>query len=303
VSTEFVVNNQARAIASLAFWAAQSPLKSQEWKSAPAKIIVPGTPSALNRPITVKLESKLDLKEARIVWEARDHEPAFGTSFTVTPRNSSVQWVEAEAYLPDGRRVFAAASFSATSPVVFWVDGKLPKGATPMKIGGDDWNWIKPASRPDELASRPARQQHQSNMANAIHEHGFNDAEATLTVEPGDVLFAYVFLDPKNPPKTIMLEWNDGSTWDHRAYWGPNLIPYGKAHTASQREMGPVPPAGKWVRLEVPASAVGLEGVEVKGMVFRLHSGRATWDAAGKMTKAAKGRGIAASLEKSGTAP
>jgi hypothetical protein len=31
-------------------------------------------------------------------------------------------------------------------------------------------------------------------------------------------------------------------------------------------------------------------------MIFRLHSGRATWDAAGKMSKAAKEKGMVAAL-------
>ena len=297
LSTEFVINNQGRSLASLAFWAAQTPAKSQPWKSAAAKIVLPKAPPALNRSFEVKLESAdIDLSTARIVWEARDHEPAFGPTFTVTPRNSGPQWIEAEAHLPDGRRVFAVAEYSASSAVVFWVDGALPKGATKHKEGGDDWHWIKASSRSPELAARSATLQHQSVIGSAIHEHGFDHAETSLFVEEGDVLFAYVFLDPKNPPKTIMLEWSDGRTWDHRAYWGPNLIPYGTANTTQQRSMGPLPPTGKWVRLDVPASAVGLEGQEVKGLIFRLHSGRVTWDAAGKMSKAAKEKGMSAAL-------
>jgi hypothetical protein len=46
--------------------------------------------------------------------------------------------------------------------------------------------------------------------------------------------------------------------------------------------MGPLPPAGQWVRLEVPVELVGLEGREVGGMAFTLWDGRATWDRAGK---------------------
>jgi hypothetical protein len=78
-----------------------------------------------------------------------------------------------------------------------------------------------------------------------------------------------------------MLIWNDGS-WEHRAYWGANLIPYGQDGTAGRRYLGPLPPAGQWVRLEVPASAVGLEGRVVSGMAFTLFDGRATWDYIGK---------------------
>jgi hypothetical protein len=38
------------------------------------------------------------------------------------------------------------------------------------------------------------------------------------------------------------------------------------------------------VRLEVPASAVGLEGTSVTGMAFSLYDGTATWDATGVTT-------------------
>ena len=45
--------------------------------------------------------------------------------------------------------------------------------------------------------------------------------------------------------------------------------------------MGPLPATGQWVRLEVPASAVGLEGAAISGMAFTLFDGRATWDTTG----------------------
>ncbi len=47
--------------------------------------------------------------------------------------------------------------------------------------------------------------------------------------------------------------------------------------------MGMLPPAGRWVRLEVPAAAVGLEGHTVNGMAFTLAGGLASWDRAGKL--------------------
>jgi hypothetical protein len=46
--------------------------------------------------------------------------------------------------------------------------------------------------------------------------------------------------------------------------------------------MGALPPAGQWVRLQVPANLVGLEGHVLNGMAFTLVGGRATWDHAGK---------------------
>ena len=102
----------------------------------------------------------------------------------------------------------------------------------------------------------------------------------------GDTLFAYVYLDPANPPSEVMLQWNDGS-WEHRAYWGANLITWGTDGTVSRRYMGPLPATGQWVRLAVPASQVGLEGHTLNGMAYTLYNGRATWDYAGKTAAAA----------------
>jgi len=83
-----------------------------------------------------------------------------------------------------------------------------------------------------------------------------------------------------------MLQWAETNTWwEHRAYWGANNIPWGVDGTNSRRYMGPLPAGGGWVRLEVPASLVGLEGYTVHGLAFSMWGGRATWDRAGK-TKA-----------------
>jgi hypothetical protein len=115
-----------------------------------------------------------------------------------------------------------------------------------------------------------------------LHQHLFRDTTATLAIGSGDTLYAYVYLDPANPPTEVMLQWHDGTSWSHRAYWGANRIAYGTDGTASRRSMGALPATGKWVRLEVPAAQVDLVGKTVSGMAFVLYDGRATWDYAGK---------------------
>ena len=122
---------------------------------------------------------------------------------------------------------------------------------------------------------------HQSALVSGTHQHYFISASSPLPVAAGETLFAYVFLDPANPPSQVMLQWNDGS-WEHRAYWGANIIPWGVDGTVSRRFMGALPTAGQWVRLEVPAALVGLVGRTLNGMAFTLQNGRATWDRAGK---------------------
>ena len=101
-------------------------------------------------------------------------------------------------------------------------------------------------------------------------------------VGTGDELFAWVYLDPASPPTEIMLMWNDGSSWEHRAYWGANSITYGTNGTAGRYRVGPLPATGQWVKLSVSARAMGLEGVTVSGMAFSQFNGRATWNATGR---------------------
>ena len=156
---------------------------------------------------------------------------------------------------------------------VAWFDDALPPGAIPA----GSWNWVSTGPTPysGSLA-------HQSTLAAGFHQHYFTNAANPLQPAVGDVLFAYVYLDPANPPSEVMLQWRAGGSWEHRAYWGANLINAGVDGTNSRRYMGPLPATGQWVRLEVPASVVGLEGAVIDGMAFTLYDGRATWDAAGR---------------------
>ena len=78
-----------------------------------------------------------------------------------------------------------------------------------------------------------------------------------------------------------MLTWNDGSA-EHRAYWGDNKIAWGADKTAGRYHAGALPATGQWVRLVVPAKAVGLENSTLTGMGFTLFDGKAAWDTAGK---------------------
>jgi hypothetical protein len=164
----------------------------------------------------------------------------------------------------------------ASGATTVWVDDALPAGAGTN--GSEPFRWI--TGNPAPFSGTRA---HQSVIASGVHQHYFTGATSRLSVGIGDKLFAYVYLDPANPPREVMLQWYDGSSWDHRAYWGANLIAWG----ASNR--GALPPLGQWVRLEVPASAVNLEGRTVSGMAFTVYDGRATWDYAGKASSSSSG--------------
>jgi hypothetical protein len=155
-----------------------------------------------------------------------------------------------------------------------WVDDGVPAGATAMSVGAESWNWV---TSPTPYSGTRA---HQSILAAGLHEHYFAWG-ATMSVDAGDKLYTYVYLDPVNPPTEIMLSWNAGN-WEHRAYWGADRINVGTPGTAGRYYAGALPAAGQWVRLEVPASAVGLEGKSVSAMSFSTYDGRVTFDKTGK---------------------
>ncbi len=165
---------------------------------------------------------------------------------------------------------------TACRPIdVVWVDDSIP-------LGGNDgssvtpWTWV--TNNPTPFSATRASQ---SASESGIHQQYFQSVTNTLVIHTNDTLICYAYLDPTNTPGEVMLQWNDGS-WEHRAYWGANSIPWGANATAARHYMGALPPTGQWVRLEVPAGVVELEGHTLNGMAFTLYDGRATWDYAGK---------------------
>jgi hypothetical protein len=169
-----------------------------------------------------------------------------------------------------------------------WAEDGLPQGA--VSVPGthtlnnvtwtnEAWSWnAEPRPYAKDLSAR-------SGLQAGIHQLYFSSATAPLAVNAGDKLIAYVYLDPHNPPREVMLQWlTSGGSWEHRAYWGSNDIPWGDVNTDpnSRRHKGSLPPAGQWARLEVSAAEVGLEGQSLTGMALTLYDGRADWDHMGK---------------------
>jgi hypothetical protein len=154
-----------------------------------------------------------------------------------------------------------------------WVDGALPAEATPD--GEGPWDFVPP---PIEA---PRARLCWQLAATGVASRGFSRALPPLRVEYPDVLFAWVYLDPKDPPKTLLLQF-EAANPEHRATWGPDLIPWGEEGKPSRRQVGPLPEAGRWVRLEVPAEVVDLgAGAELTGLTIAQFDGTAWWGPVG----------------------
>lgn len=193
---------------------------------------------------------------------------ANGMSFTLYDGEA---WFDRAGKAP-GTCVTAQTPASLPNDTV-WFDDQLPAGS----VTTGTWVW-------DTTQKASGTQSNTEPSAIGLHQHYFENASQTLTINSGDKLFAYVLVNPCDPPKEVMLQWRDAAngSWEHRAFWGADLINAGTPGTASRYSMGPLPQSNVWVRLEVPASAVGLEGKTINGIAFTLYDGQAWFDRAGK---------------------
>ena len=82
-----------------------------------------------------------------------------------------------------------------------WFDDALPSDAVTSADNGDSWNWV---STPSPLFGSLS---HQSNLTNIEHHYEFAwTYSRPLLPNTNDVLFAYVYIDPANPPSEVMLQ-------------------------------------------------------------------------------------------------
>lgn len=102
------------------------------------------------------------------------------------------------------------------------------------------------------------------------------------TIPVGAKLFAHVYIEPSDKPKTLMLQYFKGG-WLHRAVWGDyDTIPWGNPGSTEKVNAGSLPEAGKWVRLEIDAGKLGLkEGDQLTGFALTQHGGTVFWDKVG----------------------
>jgi hypothetical protein len=172
----------------------------------------------------------------------------------------------------DGKSYLGRADF-------VWIDDALPSGASSK--GDPPFEFVGGPDHP-VYSGRLSL----GNKARGLKQFVLEDAGQKLVVGEGDVLFAHVYIDPKTPPREVMLQWHTAGNWTHRAYWGDNVIDWGKDGTPERLAMGRKPEAGRWVRLEVPVERLQMTpGTVIDGWAFTQFGGTVHWDAAGITTR------------------
>ena len=160
-----------------------------------------------------------------------------------------------------------------------WINDSQDNGG----VTEGKWDFIDSSAGPVYRGKFSRRQ-----SGPGIRQHYFHQATRSITIREGDKIYAYVYLDPDDPPQQLMLQLDDG-TWEHRAYWGKALLPFTDVaqSAAGKLRVGDLPELGKWVRLEVDAEKIGLAaGAVVRGMSFSQYDGTVYWDAAGVNSRA-----------------
>ena len=157
-----------------------------------------------------------------------------------------------------------------------WFDDDFPAGAKAIASPGHPTTLVT-AENGKVHSGKRALKRTDKGLAQDVIEN-----TPPLPIPADGRLFAHVWLDPKDLPKTLMLQYFKNG-WEHRAVWGDyEAIAWGKINTPERLLIGSLPEAGKWVRLEVEASRLGLNaGDIVTGFAFTQFGGTIYWDRAG----------------------
>ncbi len=136
LTTEFVIVNQARALAAVAYYAGKQD--SGRPDPIPMSLDVTGLPSSPKEgePISLSLESTRPLTNAMVIWEISDlPNPLLGSRITYTPQESGSHFLAVEAQWPDGHRAYERREFSVARAQ--GGRGALPLPETTLLIHGD----------------------------------------------------------------------------------------------------------------------------------------------------------------------
>jgi hypothetical protein len=158
-----------------------------------------------------------------------------------------------------------------------WMDDDFPPGAQVQSGPGQPTTFVDAASGHVFSGARALKR-----TAQGLSQDYYESGAAQLFIPSKATVFAYVYLDSKNPPSEIMLQFHkDG--WNHRAVWGDyNAIGVGTPSTSERLLMGQLPKADQWVRLEIPAEKLGLAaGDAITGFAFTQFGGTVFWDKLG----------------------
>ena len=191
--------------------------------------------------------------------------PQLASSATVDPRELAA-WIA-------GQRKLLASKQPYDAPIL---DETLPDPAAIDQPGFVDQRGGAPVQ-----SGTHSRKQESEGLVQHIAV-----LKNPVTVQDKDEFYLWVYLDPRKPARSLMLQANVAGDWGHRGYWGDDEIPYGKGTNGpAHHRVGKLPRAGAWTRLTVSAADMGLPPGSVVGQVACTQfGGLIYWDNVGLHT-------------------
>lgn len=155
---------------------------------------------------------------------------------------------------------------------VVWFEDQFPVGAD-VGVAGAPTQIIRKDQGPVFSGNAALRRK-----AKGVEQDFFTKG-ASFDIPANGKISVQCFIDPKDEPKAVMLQFHVGG-WNHRAVWGQEgVIPFGQVRTPSRVTMGALPKSAEWVKLEFPVEKLGLKpGMKVTGFAFTQFDGTVTWD-------------------------
>lgn len=203
------------------------------------------------------------------------------------------------------------------TPGVWLMQRKVDKTTTIIAINKPaveigDWTWHDDAEAPGGKSHSGISGYMPLREPDGLRVHGFRETKP-LVIEKGDRIVQYVWLDPKNTPKSITWGVRGDAKWDFNAHygqaydfkkWRAEYINFWLAgellagtwqidwqyndstrdwfadnimNEKSFRVKGELPKPGTWTRLEVSAEELGLVGQQIDGFMFIAKDGDSRW--------------------------
>jgi len=165
---------------------------------------------------------------------------------------------------------------SATETV--WMEDDFPPSGKVQASPGAPTQFVAASEGNQVLSGQRSLKRTDKGLAQDV----WDQATIPLSISAEASIFANVWLDPANPPRSIMLQFFKGG-WNHRAVWGDyNAIEWGAVNTNERVHMGELPALGQWVRLEFPVEKIGLAtGDALTGFALTQFGGTVFWDRVG----------------------
>ncbi len=159
----------------------------------------------------------------------------------------------------------AVPAAPALTKALVWVDDVLPASA---KTDGE-WLW-------DTTTFASGEKSHGHPSAKGLQKHGFTADPVDLSTD--GMIVQQVWLDPKDPPKGIMLKFKLASGEEVGVYWEGEEEVFTPNEDEQVWYYGLLPQLGKWASLQVLAEDLGLSDEKITGISFVTFDGRVLWD-------------------------